>query len=176
MKQKFVDHYVVFDTETTGLKEDIDQIIEIGALKYENNELVDEFDVLIHPGIDIPEVITNITGITDEMVKNQKRIEEVLPLFLEFIGDYPVVCHNAPFDIGFINANLKRLQLDEMKNQAIDTVELARTYIPQAYNYKLETLKKYFHLDFGSHRSVDDCKTTNYIYQECKKRALEHIS
>lgn len=81
MKQKFVDHYVVFDTETTGLKEDIDQIIEIGALKYENDELVDEFDVLIHPGIDIPEVITNITGITDEMVKNQKRIEEVLPVF-----------------------------------------------------------------------------------------------
>ena len=63
-----------------------------------------------------------------------------------------------------------------LPNKTIDTVELARIYIPRAYNYKLETLKHYFKLEFGSHRSVDDCKTTNYIYQECKKRAMETIS
>ncbi|MCI8575811.1 MAG: hypothetical protein HFI09_05010 [Bacilli bacterium] len=172
---KFVNSYVVFDTETTGLKDQTDQIIEIGALKYINDELVDEFEVLINPEEDIPEIITTITGITNEMVMGEKTIEEVLPLFMEFIGDLPVVCHNAPFDIGFINASLKKCGMDIMKNDAIDTVLLAREYIPQAYNYKLETLKKYFKLDFGSHRSVDDCKTTNFVYQECKKRALETV-
>lgn len=173
---KFVDSYIIFDTETTGLKDQFDQIIEIGALKYIDNELVEEYDVLINPKIDIPEIITSITGITNDMVEHEKTIEQVLPEFIDFIGDLPVICHNAPFDIGFINTNLKRLNLPEMKNEAIDTVELAREYIPRAYNYKLETLKKYFKLDFGSHRSVEDCKTTNYIYQECKKRAMETIS
>lgn len=173
---KFVDSYIIFDTETTGLKDQFDQIIEIGALKYIDNELVEEYDVLINPKIDIPEIITSITGITNDMAEHEKTIEQVLPEFIDFIGDLPVICHNAPFDIGFINTNLKRLNLPEMKNEAIDTVELAREYIPRAYNYKLETLKKYFKLDFGSHRSVEDCKTTNYIYQECKKRAMETIS
>lgn len=176
MKTNFVDNYVVFDTETTGLKDQFDKIIEIGALKVINNEIVEEFDCLINPEIEIPDIITDITGITDGMVKSERTIEEVLPEFLNFVGDLPVICHNAPFDLGFINTNLSRLKQTPMKNQAIDTVELAREYIPRAYNYKLETLKKYFKLDFGSHRSVEDCKTTNYIYQECKKRAMEHIS
>ncbi len=172
---KFVNSYVVFDTETTGLKDQTDHIIEIGALKYINDELVEEFDVLINPKEDIPEIITNITGITNEMVAKEKNIEEVLPLFMEFIGELPVICHNAPFDIGFINASLKRCDMEIMKNETIDTVVLAREYIPEAYNYKLETLKKYFRLSYGSHRSVDDCKTTNFVYQECKKRALETV-
>lgn len=176
MKNNFVDSYVVFDTETTGLKDQFDKIIEIGALKYIDNQLVEEFDVLINPNIEIPEIITTITGITDEMVRDAKSIQEVLPKFIEFVGDLPVICHNAPFDIGFINANLKAIGMEPMKNKTIDTIEIARAYIPRAYNYKLETLKHYFKLDFGSHRSVEDCKTTNYIYQECKKRAIEYVS
>ena len=172
---KFVDSYVVFDTETTGLNDQEDRIIEIGALKYENNELVAEFSYLINPNIEISEIITRITGITNEMLENEKTIEEILPKFLDFIGDLPVICHNVPFDIGFINASLKRLNLNIIPNKTIDTIELAHEYIPKAYNYKLETLKNYFHLNFGSHRSIEDCKSTNYIYQECKKRALEHV-
>lgn len=170
------DSYIVFDTETTGLKDAYDKIIEIGALKVINNEIVEEFDVLINPEIKIPEVITHITGISDDMVKDEPTIKEVLPDFLEFIEDYPLVCHNAPFDLGFINTNLKKLGRASLTNEVYDTVELARIYIPRAYNYKLETLKNYFKLDFGSHRSVEDCKTTNYVYQECKKRAVEFIS
>lgn len=173
---KFVDSYVIFDTETTGLDDTIDKIIEIGALKYENNVLVDEFSVLINPKIYLPQVITNITGITNEMLENEKTVEEVMPRFLDFIGDLPLICHNTPFDIGFINQALKYLNLPSLKNETLDTIVIAKKYIPKAYNYKLETLKRYFHLDFGSHRSIEDCKTTNYIYQECKKRAQELIS
>lgn len=175
MKQKFVDSYIVFDTETTGLKDQIDKIIEIGALKVINNEIVEEFSVLINPEMLLPEVIVNITGITDEMLQNQETIDQVLPKFIQFVGDLPIICHNTPFDMGFINTNLIRLGMNPLKNEQFDTVELAKIYIPRAYNYKLETLKHYFKLDFGSHRSLDDCKTTNYIYQECKKRALETI-
>ena len=175
MQPKFIDSYIIFDTETTGLNENLDKIIEIGALKYENNELVEEFSYLINPEIDIPANITSITGITNEMITSEKTIDFILPKFIEFVGDYPIICHNTPFDIGFINANLKRLNLPLMQNQTLDTIELAREFIPKAYNYKLTTLKNYFHLDFGSHRSIEDCKTTNYIYQECKKRATQYV-
>lgn len=168
---QFPDDYVIFDLETTGLEASRDYIIEIGALKYKNNQLVEEFNVLINPGIIIPEVITRITGITTEQVANQEIIDKVLPKFITFIEDYPLLAHNSPFDIGFIYENIKRLKLPYIPNKIIDTLPLARTYIPQAYNHKLETLKHYFKIEQVSHRAIGDCYTTNYIYQECKKRA-----
>lgn len=171
-EENFVDDYVVFDLETTGLEPSIHEIIEIGALKYKNNELVEEFSMLIHPKNSIPKVITSITGISDEMVGNAPTIEEALPKFIEFIEDLTLVAHNSSFDLSFIEENIKRLELPIPKNKNIDTIEIAKKYIPKAYNYKLETLKKFFHLEYGSHRSVDDCRTTNYIYEYCKKKAL----
>lgn len=171
-EKNLVDDYVVFDLETTGLEAKTSEIIEIGALKYRNNELVEEFSVLINPECEIPDVITNITGITEDLVKNERTIKEVLPEFIAFIEDLPLIAHNSPFDLGFIEEKINKLGLPMIQNKNLDTVELARKYIPKAYNYKLETLKKYFHLDYGSHRSVDDCKTTNYVYQYCKEKAL----
>lgn len=171
-EKNLVSDYVVFDLETTGLEAKYSHIIEIGALKYRNDMIVDEFSVLINPECKIPEVITEITGITDELVQNERTIKEVLPEFIAFIEDLPLVAHNAPFDLGFIEDKINKLGLPMINNSNIDTVILARKYIPNAYNYKLETLKKYFHLEYGSHRSVDDCKTTNYVYQYCKNQAL----
>ncbi len=171
-EKEFVSDYIIFDLETTGLDAKLDKIIEIGALKYKNNELVEEFSVLVNPKVKLPPVITKITGLTDEDLKEQKTIEKVLPEFLTFIEDLPLIAHNSEFDLGFIEENIQRLGLNMIENKNIDTVEIARKYIPKAYNYKLETLKKYFHLEYGSHRSVDDCKTTNYVYQYCKDKAL----
>lgn len=171
-EKEFVSDYVVFDLETTGLEKETDKIIEIGALKYRNNELVDEFSVLINPEIKLPSVITKITGLTDEDLKDKDTIDNVLPKFINFIEDLTLIAHNSEFDLGFIEENIKRLGLNMITNKNNDTVEIARKYIPKAYNYKLETLKKYFHLEYGSHRSVDDCKTTNYVYQYCKDKAL----
>lgn len=171
-EKEFVSDYVVFDLETTGLEASSDRIIEIGALKYKNNELVDEFSILINPEIELPPVITKITGLKDEDLKDKETIENVLPKFITFIEDLPLIAHNSEFDLGFIEGNIKRLGLNMISNKNIDTIEIARIYIPKAYNYKLETLKKYFHLEYGSHRSVDDCKTTNYVYQYCKDKAL----
>ncbi len=171
-EKNLVSDYVVFDLETTGLDATKDEIIEIGALKYINDTLVDELDILVKPNNPIPDVITSITGITNDMVSDSPTIKEALPKFIEFIENYSLIAHNSSFDLSFIEENINKLQLPMINNKNIDTVYLARKYIPKAYNYKLETLKKFFKLDYGSHRSTDDCRTTNYVYQHCKKEAL----
>ena len=164
------DDYVVFDIETTGLNKDFDKIIEIGALKYRNNILVSEFNYLVNPKIKIPEIITTITGIKDEDLINEDTIDNILPKFIDFIEDLPLIAHNSEFDLGFIDTNLKLLGMNKLNNKNIDTLLLAKKYLPQMYNYKLETLKKYFKIKQISHRAIGDCYTANHVYQECKKR------
>ena len=167
-EKKFVDDYVVFDLETTGFDPKTARIIEIGALKYKNNELVEELSILVNPECEIPDVIT---GIDDELVKNAITIEEALPQFIQFIEDLPLVAHNSNFDLSFIEENINRLELPMITNKNIDTVYLARKYIKGVFNHKLETLKNYFRLTYSSHRSIEDCLTTNHVYQYCKSKA-----
>lgn len=171
-EKELVDNYVVFDLETTGFDPKSSRIIEIGALKYKNNELVEELSILVNPGCSIPDVITAITGIDDEMVSDAISIKEALPKFIAFIEDLPLVAHNSRFDLSFIEENILELGLPMIKNTNIDTVYLARKYINNVYNHKLETLKDHFGLTYSSHRSVEDCLTTNYVYQYCKEQAL----
>ena len=102
----FPNEYIVFDIETTGLDASYDEIIEIGALKIKNNEIVDKFTSLIKPKYPIDEFITELTGITNEMVKDAPLINEVLPRFIDFIGDEILVGHNINFDINFVYDNL----------------------------------------------------------------------
>lgn len=170
-EKNLVDDYVVFDLETTGFDPKTAKIIEIGALKYRNNELIEEFSVLINPKCSIPDVITAITGIDDELVSNAIFIEEALPKFIAFIEDLPLVAHNSSFDLSFIEENINSLHLPMITNKNIDTVYLARKYIKGVFNHKLETLKNYFHLTYSSHRSIEDCLTTNHVYQYCKNKA-----
>ncbi|MBE6149830.1 MAG: hypothetical protein E7170_03825 [Firmicutes bacterium] len=164
------DDYVIFDIETTGLDCFNDKIIEIGAVKVKNNEIIEEFNYLINPNIKLPEVIINITGITDEDLNNKKTIDVILPKFIEFIEDYPLLAHNNSFDLSFINENIKKLNLGKLNNTMVDTLELSRKYLTHMYNHKLETLKKYYNIKEVSHRAIGDCKTTYYIYQEIKKK------
>ena len=164
------DDYVVFDIETSGLNPHKDKIIEIGAIKYINNKKVDEFSYLINPKINISSIVTRVTGLTDEDLKNQKTIDEILPMFLKFIGDYPVVGHNVRFDYDFIEANINKLHLNHLKNKIIDTLFLSRITIYDSKNHKLETLKEYLKLDYNSHRAIDDCLTCNALYQYCKNK------
>ena len=171
-EKNFVDDYVVFDLETTGFDPKQAKIIEIGALKYRDNELVEELSLLVNPGCPIPDVITMITGIDDDLVSKAISIEEALPKFIAFIEDLPLVAHNSSFDLSIIEENIKRLNLPMISNTNIDTVYLARKYIKGVYNHKLETLKDYFRLNYSSHRSIEDCLTTNHVYQYCKNKAL----
>lgn len=173
--RKLVNDYIVFDLETTGLDCNQNKIIEIGALKYKNNELVDKFNVLINPKEKLESKIIKLTGITDEMLKNCETIETVLPKFINFIEDLTLIAHNGSFDLGFVESNINKLKLDMIKNKNIDTLYLARRYIPESENHKLETLKKKFKLNYGSHRAIEDCYVTNYIYQYCKTKKEEEI-
>ena len=167
---EYFDDYVVFDLETSGLNPHKDKIIEIGAVKYINNQKVEEFNYLIDPKINISEIITRVTGLTDEDLKGQKTIEKVLPMFLNFIGDLPIVGHNVRFDYDFIEANINRLNLKHLKNKIVDTLFISRITIYDSENHRLETLKKYLKLDYNSHRAVDDCYTCNALYQYCKNK------
>ena len=167
---EFFNDHVVFDIETSGLNPHKDKIIEIGAVKYKNNKKVEEFSYLIDPEIELKEIITTVTGLTDKDLKGKKKIEEVLPLFLDFIEDLPIIGHNVRFDYDFIEANIKKLNLNHIKNKIIDTLFLSRITIYDSENHKLETLKKYLNLDYNSHRAVDDCYTCNALYQYCKNK------
>lgn len=169
----FVDDYIVFDLETTGLDSFSDEIIEIGALKYKNNKLIDTFHEYVKPSNLIPNKISNINGITNEDVKHSQSIKEVLPKFINFIEDYTLIAHNNSFDLNFIMQNLKKQNISCIKNKTIDTLSLARDYIPDLDNYKLETLKKFLGINNISHRALSDCEATNAVYQYCKNQNVK---
>jgi len=156
-------NYIVFDLETTGLDAKKNKIIEIGAVKYINEQEVGVFSYLINPEIPIPDFITKITGISNFHVKNCETIDKIMPKFIEFIGDYELVGFNVGFDIGFVKFNYD----GEILNKIIDVLPMAKRKFKNVKNHKLETLKLELGLDFGSHRATDDCRTTNEVYKHC---------
>jgi len=163
-KNKRYNKFVVFDIETTGLSPNRDMITEIGAVKIEDDKIVDEFSQLINPKIKIPDNIVELTGITDEMVKDKPTIEEVLPKFEEFIEDAVLVAHNASFDVGFIRDKFSRMG-KKLNNAVLDTLELSRALFPQLKSHKLNVIAKHLNVSLvNHHRAVDDAKATAEIF------------
>jgi len=164
--------FVVFDTETTGFTPYSDQMIEIGAVKIKNGEIIDRFDELINPGRKLPEKIIELTNITDEMLVDKDTEENVTKRFMEFIGDLPMVAHNAKFDIGFISAAYNKYNLGEFKNTVLDTMSMARMLYPNWKNHKLSTLVKQLEVPWDEdahHRADYDSEGTAIgFYKMCK--------
>lgn len=163
-KAEFNAKYVVFDLETTGFSNRNDAITEIGAIKVENGEIVEEFSQLINPERPIPEKIQKLTGITNEMVLDKPTISEVLPKFLDFCKDSILVAHNSDFDTGFVRekASENNLLYDF---DAIDTVILSRLLMPDLKNHKLNTIAKELNVSLENHhRAVDDATATAQIF------------
>ncbi|MBR4514065.1 MAG: PolC-type DNA polymerase III [Lachnospiraceae bacterium] len=172
--------YVVFDIETTGLSETRNKIIEIGAVKVRNGEVVDKFSEFINPEIPIPYHITQLTSITDAMVMNAPTYEELLPKFLDFVGDAIVVAHNAKFDTGFIRHYAKTLGI-EWKPTILDTMTIAQVLIPELGSYNLDRLCKQFGVvNAHHHRAVDDADATAAIFVKMikviKDRGIDTIA
>ena len=164
--------YVVFDIETTGFSAYSHKITEIGAVKIESGVITEEFHQLIDPGVPVPWRITEITGITDDLLAGQPTIEETLPMFLEFCSDCALVAHNASFDMGFIKANAA-VQGLECNYEIVDTLSLARRNFPGLENHKLGTVAKHLDVEhIDHHRAMGDAKATAQIFLWC----MEHFS
>lgn len=165
--------YVVFDIETTGLSPYDDKIIEIGAVKIRNNEVIDTYSKFVNPEIPLSEFTTNLTSITDEDVKNADKIDKVLPDFLEFVSDSTLVAQNAKFDIGFLIQQSKLLNI-QTNFSYIDTIEWARLTIPDQTKFNLDALCKRFNLvNEHHHRAIDDAKVTGKIFNCLKELVLK---
>ena len=157
------EEFTVFDIETTGLSPIKDKITEIGAVKIKNGKITDKFSELINPEIPIPENITKLTGITDSMVKDKANIREILPKFLEFAADSPLIAHNANFDSGFIRAKASEMGIN-LNNTIIDTLQLSRLLLTGLKRHKLDIVCE--HLGIGlenHHRAADDAEATAKI-------------
>lgn len=152
--------YVVFDIETTGFSNTDDRIIEIGAVKITEGNIVDRYSVFVDPQMPIPSKITELTGIHQEMVRDAEPIEKVLPEFLNFVGDAPVVAHNAVFDCGFIRVNAKRLGLP-FENTILDTLALSRLLLTKIKKHNLKAVTKHLKISLNDHhRAVADAEAT----------------
>ena len=159
----FDGEYVAFDLETTGLSSINDRITEVGAVILKNGKEVDRFQTLVDPERLLTAENTELTGITNEMLKGQPKIEQVLPKFLEFVGDRPLVAHNAAFDIGFIRAECERQNIQCSLTYA-DTLILSRILMPQLSKHKLDVVSNALSLpDFNHHRAADDAMTCGLI-------------
>ena len=152
----FDGEYVAFDLETTGLSPRYDKIIEIGAVIMKRGQELDRFQTFVDPGRRLDKETTDLTGITDDMLRGAPKIEEIMPKLLAFIGERPLVAHNARFDTCFVTQECSRQHLD-FTVKAIDTLTLAQNMLPNLGKYKLDIVAKEFELgDFNHHRAADD--------------------
>lgn len=169
---EFADDYVVIDIETTGLDAVYDDIIELSAVRFINNIETDRFSSLVNLDWEIPSYITEITGITNEMLETAPNLKDVLPKYLDFLGDSILVGHNVNFDINFIYDKAEELGI-KFKNDYIDTLRFARKLLKELKNHRLATVKEYFGITSESaHRALPDCIATHECYLKLKNRAL----
>lgn len=158
--------YVVIDVETTGLSPYQDEILEIGAIKVRNHEVIGQYQTLIKINGKIPQDVAKLTGITDEMLEQQgKPLKEALTEFMEFVQDLPVIVHNSDFDYAFLRAACGRFGLPLFSNRRLDTLAMARRFVDHVANFRLETLLEHFGIEVtGLHRSLNDCFAAMQLY------------
>jgi len=159
--------FVVVDLETTGGSPVDDAITEIGAVRFEGAERVGSFQTLVDPERPIPPAITHLTGISDRSVAGAPSLATVMPSFLEFARGAVIVAHNASFDVGFLNANLLRLDYPTLPGPAVCTAKLARRLVwPEVPNVRLRTLAAYFRTRVQpTHRALQDAEATGEVFQ-----------
>ncbi|MFR4316395.1 MAG: PolC-type DNA polymerase III [Ruminococcus sp.] len=156
--------FICFDIETTGLSAARDKITGIGAVKVENGVITDTFSTFANPEMPIPQKITQLTGITDDMVKDAPSQSDAVGAFLEFAGDNVLVAHNAPFDTSFIAKACEDMGR-EYNYTSIDTVAISRAILTDIKNCKLDTVAKFLRLgDFNHHRATDDAEMLARIF------------
>ncbi len=164
---QFLSDYVVFDLETTGLSTEIEDVIEISAIKVIDGKVTDEFSTLVNPQRPIPKVASEVNNITDSMVRDAMPFDVVLKDFIAFIGDLPLVGHNIErFDLQFIYRDCMRFFGKTLGNDYIDTLKLARSYRPDLKSRSLGVLSDLYGISTaGAHRALADCKMNQQVYE-----------
>ncbi len=163
--------FVAFDLETTGTVPAIDQIVEIGAVRYLNGEVEATFSTLVDPRQSIPPGASAVNGITDDMVIGKPFIETLLEPLAEFCEDLPVVAHNAPFDAQFLTAAIRKYECSSPRGVILDTLPMARKVFPGLANYKLGTLVQHLKINSGTfHRAEVDASYCGQLFLEIVKK------
>lgn len=170
-----IDDYTALDLETTGLDPRYDSIIEIGLIRVRNGEIVDRFVSLVNPEDEIGSFITELTGITDEMLATAPTLEQILPDALAFIGQDTLVAHNANFDINFIYDACSLLSLPLFTNNFIDTMRISRRALPGLPHHRLKDMVKHFGISNSvHHRAMGDAEAAHMCYSHLKQYILEN--
>jgi len=172
--------FVVFDIETTGLSAKFNEIIEIAGVKIENGRITERFSKFIRPSSSIPAHITELTRITNDMVKDAAPVESVLKDFLEFADGCALVAHNATFDVGFLEKNCERLHLP-FDFCYIDTLGLSRRFVKKIKRHRLNNVAKALGFTFdGHHRAINDAEITAKIFitfiEMMKRENIQDVS
>ena len=166
--------FVVFDFETTGFNAGgADSIIEVGAVKIRNGEIIEKYDELINPGRPLPQKIIDVTNITDEMLKDKDNEENAIKRFVEWFGDCPMVAHNAKFDVSFLEMAYKKYNLGTFTNPVIDTLELSRTMDNTYARHSLSALVKRYEVPWDEsahHRGDYDAEGTALVFHKMMKK------
>lgn len=172
----FPDDYVVVDLETTGYSPLYDNIIEMCALRIRNNKIVDQFTSLVNKDccICIDRFISDLTGITQNMINSAPDIKDILPKFIDFIGSDIIVGHNVNFDINFLYDESMRETGKPISNNFVDTMRISRRLHPDQQHHRLSDLSERYSIDnSGAHRSKRDCEITKLCYDSLKNDVLE---
>lgn len=168
---KYLEDYVVFDLETTGISVVSDEIVEISAVKVKNHEIEDTFSTLVNPGIHIPRSATQINGITDEMVSKAPDLKAAMDDVMEFFGEAVLVGHNIhTFDMKFLSRAALKLYDSDISNDYVDTLYIARTCLPQLKHHRLVDVSAHFNISTeGAHRALNDCLMNQKCYEQMGK-------
>lgn len=167
-----IDSFVCIDLETTGLDPKQDKIIEIGAVKVERGEVLDEWETFVDPERKLEKRIVELTGIRDEQLAGVKKISEILPDFLAFLGDHVLLGHSVLFDFSF----LKKAAVNErliFERQGIDTLKIARRYLKDLESRSLESLCRHYGILHNAHRALEDARATVALYQKLTEEFYE---
>lgn len=166
--------FTAFDTETTGIKHEIERVAEIGCVKFDTKGIISRYSVLINPEKPMPPEAAAVNNITDEMLKDKPVFKNIARDFLRFIKDTILVAHNAQFDINFINSELKRCGIGPLTNKVFDTLTFAREIYPGFESYALQKLAVRFKIDaLNAHRAEDDARVCMEFFNKAVKHFIE---
>lgn len=157
--------YLCVDLETTGLSPKTDKIIEIGAVRVKDGQIVDAFETFVRPGVALPERIIELTGITEEALASAPVLAEVLPRFQEFAGELPLLGHRIFFDYSFLKRAFVNAKLP-FERSGIDTLKLSRKFLAELPSKRLGDLCEHYHISIQAHRAMEDARATHFLYEK----------